>query len=144
MRRTFREMAATTEKAHFDKSEIVTTLQSLVSILEDPDPRRRADAYTQDATFVMPGAPPVHGREEMLQRLETGMVLRSVTVTPYNIEGREDLAYAEGLFTCVTNPTDANPGGLVRLVFLMVLRKESDGVWRIAREFLSPEAPSVH
>ncbi len=52
----------------------------------------------------MPGVPPVHGREEMLQRLETGMVLRSVTITPYSIEGRGDLAYADGLFTCLTDP----------------------------------------
>ena len=49
----------------------------------------------------MPGAPPVHGREEMLQRLETGMVLRSLTTTPDTIEGRGDLVYADGLFTCL-------------------------------------------
>jgi uncharacterized protein (TIGR02246 family) len=137
-----REIAASTETGHFEESEIVTALQSLVSILEDPDPKKRAYAYTQDATFVMPGVPPVHGRGEMLQRLETGIVLHSVTITPYSIEGRGDLAYADGLFTCLTDPTEASPGGPVRLVFLMVWRKESDGVWRIAREFLSAEAPT--
>lgn len=78
-----------TEPGHFDESELVTTLQSLVSILEDPDPdpKRRAYAHTEDATFVMPGVPPVHGREEMLRRLETGEVLWDVTITPYNIDG---------------------------------------------------------
>jgi ketosteroid isomerase-like protein len=120
----------------------VTALQSLVNILEDPDPRKRADAYTQDATFVMPGAPPVHGRAEMLQRLETGVVLRSVTITPHSIESRGDLAYADGLFTCLTDPTEESPGGPVRLLFLIVWRKESDGVWRIARESLSADAPA--
>jgi hypothetical protein len=56
-------MAASPENAHFDESEIVAALQSVVSILEDPDPKKRACAYTRDATFVMPGAAPVHGRE---------------------------------------------------------------------------------
>lgn len=130
-------MAASTETAPFDEAEIVAALQSLVAILEDPDPRERAYAYTQDATFVMPGAPPVQGREEMLRRLETGTVLRSVTVTPYKIEGRHDLAYAYGLFTCIQD------GSPLAMRFLMVLRKEPDGVWRIAREFLAAETPSA-
>jgi ketosteroid isomerase-like protein len=30
-----------------------------------------------------------------------------------------------------------------RMRFLMVWRKESDGVWRIAREVLSPDAPAT-
>jgi ketosteroid isomerase-like protein len=38
------------------------------------------------------------------------------------------------------DPPQANPGGLVQLVFLVVWRKESEGEWRIAREFLSAEA----
>ena len=136
-------MNATTETALFDQSEIVSALQSFVSVLEDPDPKKRAYAYTPDATFVMPGIPAVRGREEMLRRLENGMVLRSVTITPYSIDGRNDLAYAEGLFTCLTDPTEASPGGPVRLLFLMVLRRESDGVWRIAREVLSAEVPAT-
>jgi ketosteroid isomerase-like protein len=130
-------MAATAETAPFDEAEIVATLQSLVAILEDPDPRERARAYTQDATFVMPGAPPVQGREEMLQRLETATVLRSVTVTPHKIEGRHDLAYAYGLFSGIRD------GSPLAMRFLMVLRKEPDGVWRIAREFLAAESPST-
>lgn len=89
-------MASSTEPGHFDESELVNTLQSLVSILEDPDSEQRAYAYTEDATFVMLGVPPVHGREEMLRRLETGEVLWDVTITAYNIDGCHDLAYADG------------------------------------------------
>jgi hypothetical protein len=62
-------------------------MQSLVGILEDQDPKKRAYVYTEDMTFGMPGVPPVHGREEMLRRLETGEVLWDVTITPYNIDG---------------------------------------------------------
>lgn len=59
-----------------------------------------------------------------------------MTITPSIIEARDDLAYAYGLFTCVQ---DEHP---VTLRFLMVLRKEADGAWRIAREFLAAESPT--
>src|SRR3954453_17817180 len=98
--------------------------------------RFRTRPYTEDATFVMPGAPLLQGRAEMLRRLERGTLLRSVAITPSIIEARHDLAYAYGLFTCVQ---DERP---VALRFLMVLRKEADAAWRIAREFLAAESPT--
>lgn len=130
-------MPSSNEPGHFDESELVDTLQSLVGVLEDLDPKQRVYAYTKDATFIMPGVPPVHGREEMLQRLETGEVLWDVTITPYNIDGCHDVAYADGLLTCIVGRTEDSSGVATAMLFLMVLRKESDGVWRIAREFLS-------
>jgi ketosteroid isomerase-like protein len=66
----------------------------------------------------------------MLRQLESGTLLRSVTLTPSTIEVRDDLAYACGRFSCVQEDSP------VTLRFLMVLRKEPDGAWRIAREFL--------
>ncbi len=72
----------------------------------------------------------------MLRRLESGTLLRAVTITPSIIEARENLAYACGLFTCVQ---DERP---VTLRFLIVLRREADGAWRIAREFLAAESPT--
>jgi ketosteroid isomerase-like protein len=110
---------------------VAAALQGFIPLLEDPDPRQRAHIYTEDATFVMPGTPLLQGRAEMLHRLEGGTVLHSVTITPATIEAREDLAYASGLFSCVQ---EERP---VTLHFLMVLRKEVDGAWRIAREFLA-------
>ncbi len=115
---------------------ITAALQEFIPVLEDADPRQRAYIYTEDATFAMPGVPLLQGRAEMLRRLERGTLLRSVTITPSIIEARDDLAYAYGLFTCVQ---DERP---VTLRFLMVLRKEADGAWRIAREFLTADSPA--
>jgi ketosteroid isomerase-like protein len=69
----------------------------------------------------------------MLDRLKSGTVLGSVTLRPQVIERRDDLAYAYGSFGC----TDR--GRPVAMRFLMVLRKEPDGKWRIVREFLTDE-----
>ena len=118
-----------------DGAEVAAALQSFVPLLEDPDPRARALIYTEDATFAMPGIL-IEGRQTMLQKLESGSVLESVTITPQTIERRDDLAYAYGRFTCVDR------GSEVALRFLMALRKEPDGEWRIAKEFLADEGPS--
>jgi ketosteroid isomerase-like protein len=121
--------------ASVDEMEVAAALQAFVVLLEDDDPRKRADIYTEDATFVMPGTALIQGRAEMLRRLENGTVLRPVTLTPSTIEARDDLAYACGLFTCIQNDS------LVTLRFLMVLRKQNDGTWRVACEFLAAVSP---
>jgi ketosteroid isomerase-like protein len=122
-------MTETTDSAAVD--EVAAALQGFIPQLEDPDPRRRAYIYTEDATFVMPGTS-LQGRAEMLRQLESGTLLRSVSLTPSTIEVRGNLAYACGLFSCVQEDRP------VMLHFLMVLRKETGGAWRIAREFLVP------
>ena len=131
-------MTATTDTTRNDEVAAVrAALQAFIPLLEDADPRQRAHIYTEDATFAMPGAPVLQGRLEMLRRLESGTLLRSVTITPSAVEVRDDLAYAYGLFACVQYERP------VELHFLMVLRKEADGAWRIAREFLAADSPSL-
>src|SRR5437868_3451957 len=56
--------------ASVDEMEVAAALQAFVVLLEDDDPRKRADIYTEDATFVMPGTALIQGRAEMLRRLE--------------------------------------------------------------------------
>ena len=103
-------MPTSTAQPGFHEAEIRETLHSLVGILEDADFSKRAYAYTEDATFVMFGAAPVHGREEMLRRLETGTVLSSIKITPHTIEGDGRLAYVYGDFACVAGPHAYKPG----------------------------------
>ena len=133
-------MTTSTVKPGFDETEVRETLHSLVGTLEDADLKKRAYAYTEDATFLMSGAAPVHGREEMFRRLETGTLLSSIKITPRTIDGDGRFAYVYGDFACLAGPTHTGPGTPMSLYFLMVLRKEPDGAWRIAREFLCPVA----
>jgi ketosteroid isomerase-like protein len=118
-----------------DGAEVAAALESFVALLEDPDPQARAFIYTEDATFAMPGIL-IEGRRAMLERLKSGTILESVTLTPDAIERRGDLAYAYGSFSCIDR------GRPMAMRFLMVLRKESDGNWRIQREFLVDEVAS--
>jgi ketosteroid isomerase-like protein len=125
------------DERNFDPAEVEATLRALVAVLEDPDPKRRVDAYTSDAIFVMEGSPPVHGRAEMLDR--DPPVLYDVTVVPERIEGCHHFAVADGRFTCFLNRTAHDRGVPVAMHLLMHLRKEIDGVWRIAHESLVAE-----
>jgi ketosteroid isomerase-like protein len=115
---------------------ITAALQGFVPVLEDPDPRQRAYIYTEDATFAMPGAPLLQGRGGDASPTGEGHAASLGDDHAFDNRGARDLAYAYGLFTCIQ---DERP---VTLHFLMVLRKEADGTWRIAREFLAAESPT--
>jgi ketosteroid isomerase-like protein len=117
--------------------EVRRALASLIPLLESPDPAARLQRYTSDAIFVQPGAEPVRGHEEM--RVRNVTVLHGVTLEPELIEVRDDLAYAFGWFNCGVDTPDGQRVE-VPAHFLMVLRKEPDGAWRIAREFITPTA----
>ena len=125
------------DEGNFDPAEVEATLRSLVAVLEDPDPKRRIDAYTSDAIFVIEGSPPVRGGAEMLDR--NPPLLYDVTVDPERIEGCHRFAVVYGRFTCFLNRTSDHRGVPVVTSLLMHLRKEADGVWRIAHESLVVE-----
>ena len=123
----------------FDAAGIRAAERVLARALEDPDTSRRASSYTEDAVFLFPGAPAVHGREELLRR--PTVPLNDVVITPLETEGLGNLACVYGLFSCVVGRTAYSFGSTVVMRFLMVWRRESDGVWRIARESLSLDTP---
>ena len=104
----------------------------------DPESKRVA-AYAEDAVFVMAGAPPLHGRDAMRRRTKTRLF--SPTLIPHSTIANGRLACVYGLFTCFVDRTEAWEGRQVALRFLIVWRKEPDGAWRIAREFLNPDVP---
>jgi ketosteroid isomerase-like protein len=123
----------------FDPEEIRSAERHLVALLEDQDTGKRLMRYTEDAVFMMPGEPPIEGREQMRRRTKTR--LYSVSLIPLTTEGNDRMASVYARFSCVVGKSETSEGQIVALRILMVWRKEDDGVWRISREFLIPEAP---
>jgi ketosteroid isomerase-like protein len=128
-------MPSTDTDMPFDPEEIRAAERNLLALLEDPDVSKRTAAYTEDAVFVMEGSPPVEGRAAMIRRTKTRLI--SCSLTPYSTEGNGRLACVYGRFRCVVVRGESSEGRSVVLRLLMVWRKEPDGVWRIAREFLN-------
>jgi ketosteroid isomerase-like protein len=130
-------MPALPMEPNFDKEEIRAAERHLVTLLEDPDVSKRVAAYTDDAIFAMSGAPAVHGRDEMMRRPKRRLF--SVSLSPMETEGHGRLACVYGRFAAVVDRTDSSDGRPIAMRFLIVWRKEADGVWRIAKEFLNTE-----
>ena len=74
----------------FDPEEIRSAERHLIALLEDSDTGKRVMSYTEDAVFMMPGEPPIEGREQMRSRAKTR--LHSVSLIPLTTEGNERFA----------------------------------------------------
>ena len=123
----------------FDPTEIDATLRELERLLVDPNDAVRV-LYTRDA-ILMNGGPPVRGHEEILAR-EGVLPLYDAVISPESIVGEGGLASVFGHLSCAI-PDPAAGRIHVACHFMLVLRKEDDRVWRVARECLVADAPNL-
>ena len=83
--------------------------------------------FTDDAVWMGPKGPPTEGLAAMRQ----GTWVRALEeeLTPTQVDGRGDLAFARGTLSLLLDQKGAvKHNG----TFLTVLRKQSDGTWRMA------------
>ena len=98
------------------------------------------DVFTEDAVRMPPNITILEGREAIRARAEASQPFTSFTVTPLEIDGLGDLAFARGTFTYTRAPEDADPiteSGK----FIQILRKQPDGSWRIFRDIWNSDLP---
>ncbi len=98
------------------------------------------DVFTEDAVRMPPNITIIEGREAIRARAEASQPFTSFTVTPLEIDGLGDLAFARGTFTSTRAPEDADPiteSGK----FIQILRKQPDGSWRIFRDIWNSDLP---
>jgi uncharacterized protein (TIGR02246 family) len=126
------------EQGVFDEAEIRAAERALVQALQSPDPTAWVYAYTEDATFVAPGAPAVQGRPALLEMARSMKPLSSVSIQPIRTEGSGGLATVYGHASWISGrPPEA--GSISRVRLIIVWRKEADGQWRVAQELLNAD-----
>ena len=127
----------------FDEAEIRAAERALEAALEAPDPTDWVNHYTEDAVFVGPTTPAVHGREELLQMARAMTPLSSVSIEAERTEADGELACVYGRASWV-NGRRPNEGTTTAVRFVIVWRRESDGAWRVSLELLNAgsESPS--
>ena len=122
----------------FDPQEIRNAERAVIGALESNDPLAWVDHYTEDAVLLEAGAPPVQGRQALLEMARVMKPLSSVVLNPARTEGSEKLAVVYGTGSWV-NARPPSAGETTRVRLVMVWRKEADGRWRIAQEVFVPD-----
>lgn len=121
----------------FDIDQIRAAERRVTSALAAPDVTAWVREYTDDAVILEPGSPPVSGRAALLELARSMKPIASATIQSEHIEGSGNLAYSHGIAIWHSGRSpDATSTTRVRQV--LVWRRESDGVWRIALEAFLP------
>jgi len=119
-----------------DDAAIRAAEKRLAESFEDPDPAAWVDCYAEDAIFVGPGAPAIRGRDALLA-VAPQIEMSSLEIAADSTIVLGDFAATTGRASWVSGPPDSGP--TIRRRFLMVWRRDPDGQWRIAREFLNED-----
>ncbi len=101
-----------------------------------------AALYSETAMLLPPDAKLVRGRpavQEVFQSwIDSGM--KDISFKMVELESSENLAYEIGLFS-VNVPADNNQMTNAKGNYLVVWKREADGVWRLYRDTWNDEPP---
>jgi uncharacterized protein (TIGR02246 family) len=123
-----------------DVASIKQVSRTLVKTYQAGDWDAWIEVFTEDAMRMPPNRTILEGREAIRASSEAFQPVTSFTVTPLEIDGLGDLAFARGTFTHTRAPEDADPiteSGK----FIQILRKQPDGSWRIFRDIWNSDLP---
>lgn len=120
-----------------DVAAIRAAEAALAEAFEDADPTAWVYCYTEDAVFAAPGSPTIEGRAAFLAAAAQ-TAISSMQIAAESTMGVADFAATTGRATWISGARGSDAPERRRR-FLMVWRREPDGRWRIAREFLNED-----
>ena len=125
------------------RTEIERIRDNWRSAAERDDAGAVAALYTDDAIFVGTETPEVRGRAAIQETFGQQFPMSTVS----RIESRDltvsgDMAYDYGEFTQQVTPPNA-PGQTINGHYLVVLRRQSDGSWKIVRHVSTTPTPAA-
>lgn len=95
-----------------------------------------------DIVYMPPNQPPVIGRAAAVTFLKTFPTISSVTLTPDEIAGSGDLAYARGRYSVATTSPDGSTS-TESGSFLEVHRRQPDGAWLYTHVMWHSDSPAA-
>lgn len=110
------------------------------------DADKWASYYTEDASFLLPNAPVITGRDKIKEAMKPMLADPNFALT---FEGTRaeaskggDLVYSVGTYTMtVSNPKDKKPM-TDKGKYLTVFKKQADGSWKAAADMISSDLPA--
>ncbi|MFT6971169.1 MAG: ketosteroid isomerase-like protein [Roseivirga sp.] len=120
------------------KAEIVVANKEFVTLFAARDSVGLANLYTQDAKFMMNGAPAISGISN-IQTVLSGIMnsgISSVELKTIEIWGTENLIAEEGELSLFVGDNEVEQGKYI------VLWKKEDGKWNLFRDIFNSNNPA--
>ncbi len=127
-----------------DQSAIRAVDTTFVARVAAGDAAGLAAMYLADANLMPPNTATIHGRDG-IQKFWGGFFDAyrvTLALTAQEVEGRGDLAYSRGGFTLDLTPKAKGPAPAHdEGKFLVIYRRQPDGIWRLAVDMYSSDLP---
>ncbi|MCH6548894.1 MAG: SgcJ/EcaC family oxidoreductase [Proteobacteria bacterium] len=127
-----------------DTAAINAIWSTYVSSLEAGDIDAWLSLWTEDGVQMPPNEAPVIGKDKLRQRNGAALDLFTVTIdiTNQEVEVAEKWAFSRGVYSATFTPKDGSQPIPVDGKFMTILRRQTDGGWKIHRDiFNSSVAP---
>jgi uncharacterized protein (TIGR02246 family) len=134
-------LAATTAGGAEPGREVTAVVESLIAADNARDVERVLSHYTDDALFLPPNREPYGGKPALRDRYTSLFAANEVAfrVVISETEMSGALAFVRGEIVGSVTPLDrSKPATPVRDKFLMVLRRQPDSGWKVARLMWGP------
>jgi len=120
------------------KAEIVDANKEFMAFFAAADSVGLGSLYTQDAKFMMTGAPAISGRENIQPTLSGIMKsgISSVDLRTIEVWGTEDLIIEEGELSLFVGEAEVD-----QAKYIVVWKKE-DGKWKLFRDIFNSNLPA--
>ena len=132
-----------------DTAAINALRDAWVAAFNAADAEALANMYTEDAIDMGSNEPSLTGRAAIRDSFvaQFGMGKGTATVTSEELQLAGDWAYDRGMFTLTMTPAaGGDPMTLANDRYLVILRKQADGTWKLARlinNSPTPPAPAA-
>ena len=139
---TAKEMPEAVIEAEFDliaaNDEVVAANKEFMALWAAIDSVGVANLYTQDAKFMMNGAPSFSGKES-IQSIISGVMnsgISSVDLRTIDVWGTEDLVVEEGELSLFVGDKEVDQGKYI------VAWKNEEGKWKLFRDIFNSNLPA--
>ena len=109
----------------------------LAAALSAGDIEGALDLYTEDCRMMPPGGPMTVGRQEV-RRLVQGLIGKSLTIRYEQVRVEQ---VADGTIMSLGRGVGSLEGASIHSKHILLLKKDPDGVWRIAVDIYNFDEP---
>ena len=104
------------------------------------DPAKWASNYTDDATFMMPNEPILHGASNVKSAMGAVMQDKNFAFSfqTEKVEVSGDLAYTQGAYSMTMTDQKGNPAP-DKGKYLTVWKKQADGSWKVIEDMFNSD-----